>query len=69
MFAFADQEKEFNKALRNEWKEGREEGISGTVDILREMDVDDRTIAQKIKEKYNLTPEADAQYLKKPVMA
>ena len=65
MFAFADQEKEFNKALRNEWKEG----ISGTVDILREMDVDDRTIAQKIKEKYNLTPEAAAQYLKKPVMA
>ena len=55
----------FNKGIN----EGRSEGISGTVDILRDMGLDDRSIIDKIREKYNLSQkEAEGYVLTSAVM-
>lgn len=56
------------KTIRNEgWEkgreEGREEGIKGTVSVLKELGVPMQTIREKIREKYNLSPESCKKYL------
>lgn len=52
------------KTIRNEgWEEGREEGIRGTVSVLKELGVTIQTIKVKIQERYNLTPESCKKYL------
>ncbi len=48
------------KTIRNE---GIEEGIKGTVSILRKLGVPEQTILAKIQEQYNLTPEESRKYL------
>ena len=54
------------KRIRNE---GRSEGISGAVDMLRDMGLDDRSIIDKIREKYNLSQkEAEGYVLTSAVM-
>ena len=44
-------------------KEGLKEGVNGTISILRDMNVPEREIAEKIKIKYNLTDEEIDEYL------
>ena len=44
-------------------KEGLKEGVNGTISILREMNVPEREIAEKIKAKYDLTDEEVDEYL------
>ena len=44
-------------------REGIEEGIKGTVSILKNLGVPTQTILVKIQEQYNLTPEASKKYL------
>lgn len=44
-------------------REGIEEGIKGTVSILKNLGVPAQTILVKIQEQYNLTPEASKKYL------
>lgn len=44
-------------------REGIEEGIKGTVSILRNLGVPTQTILVKIQEQYNLSPEASQKYL------
>lgn len=44
-------------------REGIEEGIRGTVSILKNLDVPPQTILLKIQEQYNLSPEASKKYL------
>ena len=58
------------KRIRNEGiNEGRSEGISGTVDILRDIGLDDKSIITKIMEKYNLSQkEAEGYVLTSAVM-
>ena len=62
------------KRIRNEGinegiNEGRSEGISGTVDILRDIGLDDKSIITKISEKYNLSQkEAEGYVLTSAVM-
>ncbi len=52
------------KTIRNEGIEkGIEEGIKGTVSILRKLGVPEQTILAKIQEQYNLTPEESRKYL------
>lgn len=52
------------KTIREEGrKEGREEGIRGTVSVLKELEVPVQTILTKIQEKYNLSPETARKYL------
>jgi hypothetical protein len=58
------------KRIRNEGiNEGRSEGISGAVDMLRDIGLDDRSIITKIMEKYNLSQkEAEGYVLTSAVM-
>ena len=56
------------KTIRNEGillgrKEGREEGIRGSVALLKELNVPLQTILVKIQEQYNLSPEVSKKYL------
>lgn len=44
-------------------REGIEEGIRGTVSILKNLGVPAQTILLKIQEQYNLTPESSRKYL------
>lgn len=44
-------------------KEGREEGIRGTVSVLKGLKVPIETILQKIQEEYDLSPETAQKYL------
>ncbi len=44
-------------------REGIEEGIKGTVSILKNLGVPAQTILVKIQEQYNLSPEASKKYL------
>ena len=44
-------------------REGLEEGIKGTVSILKNLGVPAQTILVKIQEQYNLSPEASQRYL------
>lgn len=44
-------------------REGLEEGIKGTVSILKNLGVPAQTILVKIQEQYNLSPEASKRYL------
>lgn len=44
-------------------REGIEEGIKGTVSILKNLGVPTQTILVKIQEQYNLSPEASKKYL------
>lgn len=44
-------------------REGIEEGIKGTVSILKNLGVPAQTILIKIQEQYNLSPEASKKYL------
>ena len=44
-------------------REGIEEGIKGTVSILKNLGIPTQTILVKIQEQYNLTPEASKKYL------
>ena len=44
-------------------QQGREEGIKGTVSILKKLGVPRQTIALKIQEQYNLSPETCEKYL------
>ena len=62
MFAFADQEKEFSRALRNERKEGRAEGeIVGVIRLYHdELNLMPAEIIQKIMVRFSLK-EKDAE--------
>ncbi len=55
------------KILEHEAKtireEGREEGIRGTVSVLKGMGIPLQTILTKIQEQYNLSPEVSKKYL------
>ncbi|MCI8725972.1 MAG: hypothetical protein HFG66_07560 [Hungatella sp.] len=44
-------------------KEGIEQGIEGTVTILKNLGIPAQTILVKIQEQYNLSPEASKKYL------
>lgn len=44
-------------------REGIEEGIKGTVSILKKLGISTQTILVKIQEQYNLSPEASKKYL------
>ena len=45
------------------WEEGREEGIKGTVSVLKELNIPLQTILVKIQEQYNLSSEEAEKYL------
>ena len=61
--------KGFNKGINEGRSEGRSEGISGAVDMLRDMGLDDRSIIDKIREKYELSQkEAEGYVLTSAVM-
>ena len=56
------------KTIRNEGillgrKEGREEGIRGTVSVLKELGVPQQTILSQIQKQYNLSLETSKKYL------
>ena len=42
---------------------GREEGIRGTVSVLKGMNIPPQTILLKIQEQYHLSPEVSKKYL------
>ncbi len=44
-------------------KMGREEGIRGTVTLLKELNIPLQTIRIKIQQQYNLSPETSEKYL------
>ena len=44
-------------------EQGIQQGITASVELLKDMDLDDATIIQKICEKYKLTPEQANKYL------
>ena len=44
-------------------EEGREEGIKGTVSVLKELNIPLQTILVKIQEQYNLSSEEAEKYL------
>lgn len=44
-------------------KEGIEEGIKGTVSILKNLGIPEQTILVNIQEQYNISPEASKKYL------
>jgi flagellar biosynthesis/type III secretory pathway protein FliH len=44
-------------------KQGLKQGITASVELLKDMELDDATIIQKICEKYKLTPEQANKYL------
>ena len=44
-------------------KQGIQQGITASVELLKDMELDDATIIQKICEKYKLTPEQANKYL------
>lgn len=45
-------------------EEGREEGIRGTVSVLRELGIPVQTILEKIQEEYHLSPEVSKNIYK-----
>ena len=44
-------------------EQGIQQGITASVELLKDMELDDATIIQKICEKYKLTPEQVNKYL------
>ena len=44
-------------------KEGIEQGIAGTVSILKNLGIPPQTIQAKIKEQYHLSAEASQKYI------
>ena len=60
-------EEERNIGREEGLKEGLKEGISGTVEILREMCMDDGCIVLKIMEKYHLSRYEAEEYIKEDV--
>ena len=57
MFAFADQEREFQKALRAERKEGEARGIIlGAVETMRDDGKSNGEIIARLMAKYDLSP-------------
>lgn len=44
-------------------EQGIQQGITASVELLKDMELDDSTIIQKICEKYKLTPEQAKKYL------
>ena len=54
---------EAKKIKREGIEQGIEQGIRGTVSILRNLGVPPQTILLQIQEQYNLSPEASAKYL------
>ena len=62
MYTFADQEKEFNKALRNERRRGEARGeIKGAIRLYHEeMHLQPKIIIEKIITRFNL-PREDAE--------
>lgn len=44
-------------------EQGIQQGITASVELLKDMDLDDATIIQKICEKYKLTPGQANKYL------
>ena len=66
MYTFADQEKEFNKALRNERRRGEARGeargeIKGVIRLYHEeMHLQPKVIIEKIMTRFNL-PREDAE--------
>lgn len=49
--------------LKNAEKQGLEQGIVGTVDILRGMNVDDSTIIKRLSEQYKISEDKAKKYL------
>ena len=47
----------------NGMKEGRMEGITGSIDLLRESGIDDETIVEKIMKRFRLTQEEAESYV------
>lgn len=56
-------EYEAKTILRKGREEGREEGIRGTVTVLKELGIPVQTILAKLEETYNLSAEAARKYL------
>ena len=56
---------EYNEAEAMEQfrEERRKEGILGMISALRDLDIPDRTILQKLEEKFLLTKEESQKYL------
>ncbi len=52
-----------NEALRQGREEGIEEGIKGTVSVLKGLDIPASVILEKIQEQYHLSPEDCWEYL------
>lgn len=46
-------------------KKGMEKGIQGTVDVLRDLEIPDEIILQKLQEKFKLSKEEAAWYILK----
>ena len=44
-------------------EKGLKEGVNGTISILRDMNVPEKEIAERIKAKFNLTDEEVDEYL------
>ena len=49
--------------LKQAEKQGLEQGIFGTVDILRGMNVDDSTIIKRLSEQYKISEDKAKKYL------
>ena len=49
----------FNEGI----SQGRDEGIKGAVEILRDCGFEEQAIIEKIMDKYQLTPEAALEYV------
>lgn len=45
-------------------EKGREQGILGMISALRDLDIPDSTILQKLQEKFLLTKEEAQEYLR-----
>ena len=65
MYTFADQEKEFNKALRNERRRGEAQGeIKGAIRLYHEeMHLQPKAIIEKIITRFNLPREEAEKYV------
>lgn len=55
--------KGYSQGVSKGISQGREEGIQGTVSILKDLGLSSQTIMVKIQEQYHLSPEASKKYL------
>ena len=53
----------FNEGVSQGISQGRDEGIKGAVEILKDCGFEEQAIIEKIMDKYQLTPEAALEYI------